>query len=615
MPESEMDDPAQAEADARQAVLAEAVKRFDRAKDADRLNREAALEDLEFALDSRQWDEEDRTARAAAKRPTVTSNRIMQFVRQVTGELRRNRPAIKVRPVGSEDASLATIREAIVQHIEYRSDATTQYALVAEQQVVCGIGYWRVNLIDAMGTDPMEGLQDLQIEAIADPLSVYCDPSAMRRDRTDARYWFILEDMPRDEFEAMWPDIAADWERDDLEHDEHEWIDRDEVRVAEYWRRGESGWEMWLLTSTHILAGPVSWPSQYAPFVAAIADEWRVGRRVVRKGMVRDIKDMQRLHNWTLSLLVEAMAQAPRSKWVVTDGAIEGREAEWASANTSSVPYLTYKRGEPAPEWRTPPQFPPGLVEAVAVFDEKMKATTGIYDASLGARSNETSGRAILARESQGDTATYHYADNFLSALRHLGRVLIDLIPIVYSAERTIRIVGDDKQERVIELNKQGIEPSQIINPVDEGAYDVVIDSGPAFASRRQEAAAGMIEMIRANPALAPVLTDLVAKMQDWPESDVVAQRLQAMLPPGLNGEQPPPDPAQEAAARGAAAKAALDEERARGQAIENDALLAQLRAVLGQAFGPQNFGPMPQAGMGAPPPPNGAPPPGLPGV
>ena len=119
---------------------------------------------------------------------------------------------------------------------------------------------------------------------------------------------------------------------------------------------------------------------------------------------------------------------------------------------------------------------------------------TGIYDASLGSRSNEISGRAILARQREGDTGTFVYIDNWSRAIRHTGKILVDLIPHVYDTARTLRIVGEDGRTDVLEINRPmgldadwGVTP-RIMNDVTVGSYDVVLDMGPAMphaATRR----------------------------------------------------------------------------------------------------------------------------------
>jgi hypothetical protein len=119
------------------------------------------------------------------------------------------------------------------------------------------------------------------------------------------------------------------------------------------------------------------------------------------------------------------------------------------------------------------------------------------------------------------------------------------------------------------------------------------VTSGPSFTSRREEAANQMIELIRAYPAAAPVIGDLLAKNLDWPGADEVAQRLQAMLPAQARGVSPEAQAAQAQVAKlsqaltaAQAQVAALQQDRANAaRKLEIDAFEAEtnrLKAIRG---------------------------------
>ena len=186
---------------------------------------------------------------------------------------------------------------------------------------------------------------------------------------------------------------------------------------------------------------------------------------------------------------------------------------------------------------------PAARPEALAASDD-MKSVLGIYDASLGARSNETSGRAILARQREGDVSTFHFVDNLSRAIAHAGLVLIDLIPHVYEPGRIVRVLGPEDQVSRAQLGplpegQAKAEGVADVFDVSAGKYDVVVQAGPSFTTRREEAAAQMTEMIRAHPAIAPLIGDLLAKNLDWPHADEIGRRLAAMLPPQVQGQNP----------------------------------------------------------------------------
>jgi hypothetical protein len=170
----------------------------------------------------------------------------------------------------------------------------------------------------------------------------------------------------------------------------------------------------------------------------------------------------------------------------------------------------------------------------------------------MGARSNETSGRAIMAREREGDVSTFHFMDNMARAIRHTGRILIDLIPKVYTGARAVRIIGEDGEQQKVTLNQR--EPvkdpktGQVktnpttgevftrLHDLAAGKYDLTVKTGPSFTTRREEAAFQMTEMIRAFPPSAPIIGPELAKNLDWPGADKIAEKLEAVT----SGQLPP---------------------------------------------------------------------------
>lgn len=266
------------------------------------------------------------------------------------------------------------------------------------------------------------------------------------------------------------------------------------------------------------------------------------------------------MFNYWRSTSTEMVALAPRAPFIGPEQAFKGLEDKWSSANTANYAYLEYK-GNVAPQ-RQPFQGPDAgaLQEALNASDD-MKATMGLYDASLGAKSNETSGKAIMARQREGDVSTFHFMDNMARAIRHAGRILIDLIPHVYSKDRIVRVMGEDGQPQSVQLGKpvaimgkdgqpqmqpavgpdgrpvQGADgqpqmvPLTRIYDLSAGKYDLTVTTGPSFTTRREEAATQMTEMIRAFPQAAPVIGPRLARNLDWPEADEIADDLKALAP------------------------------------------------------------------------------------
>ena len=644
------------EAQAIEKVLDEARDDFEQDRKADDHNRLEAYDDRRFVSDPRsQWFDEDRSQREAQGRPCPALNRLQPFLKQVTNDIRLNKPEINLAPVETNDRADAERIEAIIQHIERNSMASRVYAKWAEDGVWCGIGHIEGTFQEARGYPDQ---LDIVLEHVHDPLSVIWDRSATKPDRSDARHCFVVDYLPKDEIDEEYQDSVGEWPTEEEATAWTDWHERDtdEVRVvrlyrvrtetfAEYLVPSEFGLDrvtlgasepvpegaqkiaetrrkvcrMWLLTAGKILEGGSEGlviPGERIPVFPYIASETRIGRRVVRKGLVRDAKDSCRMINWAMALIMEAMAAAPKPKWVGPAKAFEGYEEEWESAATSNKAYLPYSDAvSTAPQYNQPPAFNASLVQALGLFDENIKQVTGIYDASLGARSNETSGKAINARERQGDTATYDYIDEFTYSMQTLGRWLVEVIPDIYTEPRMIRIVGEGRKERIEQINGYDEASNAPVNPVERRLYDVSVKVGPGFATQREEAAQTMEAAIRAAPQLAPILLDLMIGMQDWPGADQAAKRLAMMLPPQIqameNGQpmpEPQPDPEKMASAMHDMAE--TEKTKAETEAQRLETLIMRAQAVM--AGLPPALLASPQPGMGGMGAPNGQYPPGV---
>jgi hypothetical protein len=568
-----------------------ALEKYERAFNKEQTNILQALEDLEFRA-GEQWPTEVKRDRERDHRPVLTINKIPTYVRQVTGDMRVARPSIRVVPVDSRgDPKTAEVLAGLVRYIENRSDAQHAYSLGADSQVVAGIGHWRVFTEYA---DDSTFDQEIRIAAVDDGVGIIWDPDATYPNKEDAKCCFVPVDMSHDAFKERYPDAPIEDFTLTLEGRTtllDEWFGDDFVRVAEYWERRPKTRTLALLpdgaiddvtdqpdrlaelkaqgvrieereshcvyrsviSSCHVLEEPKKWPGRLIPIVPVIGEEVMIGRRTVRHGIVRNLKDPQRAYNYFRSAETEAVALQPKAPWLVTEKNIEDYQDQWLSANLRNYPYLLYKpdtkNGNVAPQ-RVPPGInAAGVIEGLQISSSEMQEVTGIYDAALGQRSNETSGKAIQSRQRESDVGTFVYAQNFAMAIKHTGRIILDLITHIYDAQRTIRIVGEDGKVNVVDINQQ-VALDYVLNDVTVPAYDVVLDQGPSYATKREEAREGMLTFLQQAPSAAPVVLDLIANAQDWPNADKFSKRLKTLLPPPIqaqeaeeSGEQPAPPP------------------------------------------------------------------------
>lgn len=562
-------------------ILKDALAGFDLASAHEADFRREAADDIRFARLGEQWPERVRRERELDGRPCLTLNRMPAFIRQVVNDARQNKPGIVCHPVDNgADPETAEVLNGLIRHIEQSSDAEVAYDTALDFAVTGGFGYFRINTRYARD-DSFE--QDLVIERVANPFSIYGDPNSTAADSSDWGSAFVVDSLPRSAFEARWKGAQpVDWQGRSSGHQggsSDAWRDGERVMVAEYWRR-EARWTQLLALSNgqtmeaglyaarkdlfdalgvsvigqprpvathkvvqHILSGAecletVDWAGSFIPLVPVYGEELLVDGQRRLGSLVRDAKDAQRMFNYWRTTSTELVALAPKAPFIGRKGTFDTDAAKWATANVQTHAYIEYDGPEP-PQRQPFAGVPAGALQEALNASDDMKAIMGLHDASLGARSNETSGRAIMARQREGDTSTFHYIDNLSRAIRHAGRILIDLIPKVYSAPRVIRVLGPDGKADRVAVNGQvsgvggQLQAVGRIYDLTTGRYDLTVRAGPSFTSRREEAASQMIDLIRAYPAAAPVIGDLLARNLDWPGADEIAERLGRLVPEG----------------------------------------------------------------------------------
>jgi hypothetical protein len=586
-------------------ILATARARLDMSMSCYSESREDEVDDLRFYAGSPdnhwQWPADVLQTRGAVQgqtinaRPCLTINKLPQHVRQVTNDQRQNRPGAKVIPVDDRaDVKVAEIFNGMIRHIEYISDADVAYDTACENQVAFGEGYIRL-LTEYCDDNTFD--QDIKIGRIRNSFSVYMDPTMQDPTGADAKYCFVTEDISKDDFARMYPDAAPITTLQSLgigDQSISNWLNEDTIRIADYYYIDYDK------ATLHLYPGNVTafegtredkelkaiygkpkntrisdrpkvryckingyeileqreWAGKYIPVIRIVGNEFEVDGRLYVSGLVRNAKDAQRMYNYWVSQEAEMLALAPKAPFIGYGGQFEGYEEKWKTANTQNWPYLevnpdvTDGQGAvlPLPQRAQPPMASSGLLQAKAGAAEDIKATTGQYNASLGMGSNERSGKAILARQREGDVGTYHYGDNLARGVRHVARQLVDLIPKIYDTQRIARIIGEDGETKMVKINPEQLEPvneivddqgvvlEKIYNP-SVGKYDVVAITGPGYATKRQEALEAMAQLLQGNPQLWTVAGDLFVKNMDWPGAQEMSKRFAKTIDPKILAE------------------------------------------------------------------------------
>lgn len=614
--------------------LDEMRQRYERASEACRDLYDMASEDEKFVtVPGAQWDTKLKARRG--DRPMYEFPKLAGHVRQVINEMRQARPQGKVRGTEESDKGLAELMQGICRNIESVSNAEQAYDIAFEKAVKGGFGVWRI-CTDYARDEDFE--LDIFIEAARNPRAVKFDPAARKIDKRDAQFAFVEELIPRTEFQRKYPDASlVDFDADGS-GDLVAWREAGMIRIAEYWYKEpkkrrllalsdgrvlladqiakEAGIEegqvdglllqmqvqvererevdghivrMRLTNGHQWLTEPYDFPSKFIPLVPVYGNIEDIDGDDYWQGMVRSNKDMQRLHNVHRTAVVEAVAKSPKAPFITKLKWIKGMERFWKNANSEDYPYLPVNdEAEAMPQRATQAEVPVALMQLAQLDNEDIKAGTGQFNASIGATSNETSGKAINARKQQGAVATFNYIDNLAYSIKYTYEILTDMVPQVYDTPRVVRVLGPDGGEKWKSLYQEVLDPATgqvvVLNDIRKGKYDITMTVGPSFATQRMEAVDAFTQMLgQMGPGLPPAIAALMAYMavknMDLPGGEDVDAAFRKMLvAQGVmepkEGDQPPPPPQPNPKditdAKKSDAQAQLYGAQAQGQELEN---------------------------------------------
>ncbi len=566
--------------------LTEARRLYKTDYDAVRTNVRLMGDDIRFYAND-QWLNEDRVEREAQNRPVITEDHMAPAVRQITNDMRMNKPSIRVRPVDSEgDPEVAKIYQGLIRNIEQQSFAATgnAYVKAGENATICGQGAFRI-ISEYVSDNAFD--QNLKIVPIRSALAVIWDADAQSPTRDDAKRCWILTWMSKEAFNKAYPDKpTTNWEGNAVSQEWYQdWSKKDEVLIAEYfwlkpttktiWRMAadkrvvdvtdmeeaerdalvesqarealENGEapppqpyeerqidsnEVWraVINGADILEEPRQWPGRYIPVINVLGEEIFLEDSRTMRGLVRVGKDSQRMINYHNSAAIEHVSLSPKQPYLVTTEQVSGLESEWQIANRQNAPYQRYNfdPNAPGPPQRAKgPEIPAALLTLKQESVKGFQATTNVYPSSTGADANEISGVAIQKRDTQGDVANFHYVDNLQHAIAYCGKQLIDLIPKFYDGERIVRILGEDDAEDMVAINVVDPVTDEIKNDMTAGQYDMVIMSGPSYSTKRAEAAAFFEKFMQAaTPQERALVMDLLVKQLDIAGVDELYERL-----------------------------------------------------------------------------------------
>ena len=548
-----------------------------------------AKDDLDFVMGD-QWPEKIKSLRQKQNRPCLTENRVLAFVNLVVNQIRQARPTVNAKPVDSDaDPKVAEIYQGLIKNIEVVSDAETAYDTAAWNAVASGRGYI---LVGTRYSDYDSFDQEIYIDRVMNPFSVMIDPSSTRMDGSDAEYGFIVDSMSKKEFKKRYP-YAQD-EGFEAEDAKGGWVSKEDIRVVDYYYKHyvkktliefeymgktEKAYkedlkgidelqgfvvlrerEVDVCEIKHVKATSAEileeneFLGKYIPIVPVYGQEaWYNDKRSIFS-LIHAAKDPQRMYNYWKTASTEVIALQPKAPWVGAKGQFKSNAQAWRAANTDNIAFLQYDpvtidgQLAPPPQRQAPPTSSGGMLEEAMLAADGIQSSLGIFNDNQGAQSNGVSGKAIIARQVQGDNSTFHFVDNLATSMKQVGRILVGLIPLIYSGQRIVRVLGEDNAEMLVPLGKPVVEDRDgyrepkmgeqgtILN-LENGKYDVVVEVGASYATKRQETSNAIIELLTIAPELREVAGDLLIANLDIPQAQIIAERVRATMSPELLGD------------------------------------------------------------------------------
>ena len=574
-------------------IVREARKRLEFAIEWESYNRTEALTDFEFR-NGDQWPVDIRRDRETDARPCITVNLTDAVVRRVSNACRENRPRIQVDPIDDATTETAKVVNGMIRHIENLSGADYAYDTAVDCAITGGWGYISVST-DYCSFDSMD--QEIRIESQRNPFRVYWDPSSVLPDGSDAQWCVESDFMRRDEYRQKFGELdPGGWNFNGVGDNIPNWSNKEQIRVAKYWRiehKPDTVLQLsdgstilkskfdakafalanvtvikdratvvprvkWFLCSAFRVLESGVWPGRYIPMVPVYGRSLDVNGRTRLKGMVRDLRDPARMYNFSETAKTEAYALQPRAPWMGAEGFMDGHEAAWRDANRKSVVALEYAPTKnidgtpnPPPMRQPPPPLNAGFQEWSQTNQSNFMAVAGMpHDPGQDAKGEVVSGVALKRRQGMSDIAHFDFYDNLTRSMRHLGKIILDLIPHIYDTQRMQRIVMPDGRSQMTSINQKQRDPitgaiQSVKNDMTVGKYDISIDTGPGYQTMREESVEAKLELL-ATPLgemVGKVAGDLIVRGMDFENAEEIADRMQAQIPGAMtdpNSDLPP---------------------------------------------------------------------------
>lgn len=568
-------------------------------------NLTAGQQDREFLFRS-QWDTREKKINEELGKAQLTFNKLYDYYRKAIAQQRKNTVNIVLRAndsAKSVDQSTIDLHAGLLRSVAYGTKSNLAYQTAFATALHSSFGALRVDY-DYVNGKSFE--QEIKIIGYEDPERCFWDPKARNPTKDDGDYCGVYTTYSRAYFEKLYPNVdisgirpmqswgtkyfswgtnktvtvvelyqkeyyeeriyqLANGEvlnrselnqlREMLAEAEAEGISddilgrlRSESEVVDKRTATNYRIKKYLLTQKEIIGKPVDWPSKYFPIVYVDGDSYWDSDKQYTQTLIRHARDAQRFLNYCAIEIATALKNSRKETFLVTARHTEGYEDIWRAPEKQHSGLLYNYDPEAGPPIKVPPtELSPSLLQQYQRAELDLQSILGVYEAARGAASNERTGVAINRRSKNAQDGLYVFFDNLNTAVEQIGRVCLDLLPIVYDTERPVMVTMPDGQSKSVVVNQYDPITETFHNKIEGYEWQLEVSAGSSFDVQRMESLEQLITVTQVNPQVFPLVADKIAENLDLRNTPQLVERFRNLVPKDIiakeQGLPPPPPP------------------------------------------------------------------------